>query len=168
MNEEEVRNLCEQINAMAPEVRAVPISEHFHDSQGFRMIRAMSWGTSMLAVLIGILGIMNTMLMTVFERKQEICVLLAIGWKRGRIIRMILYESALLGFAGGILGIILGSIGVRMLGAAPTIRGMLEPDLSASLLVSAALAAIAVGALSGLYPAWRSSRLAPGEALQGG
>ena len=60
----------------------------------------MSWGTSLLAVLVGVLGVMNTMLMTVFERTQEICVLLAIGWKRSRIVRMILCESALLGFLG--------------------------------------------------------------------
>ena len=68
------------------------------------MIRAMSWGTSLLAVLVGVLGVMNTMLMTVFERTQEICVLLAIGWRRGRIVRMILWESALLGLLGGIAG----------------------------------------------------------------
>ena len=57
----------------------------------------MSWGTSLLAILVGVLGVMNTMLMTVFERTYEISVLLAIGWTRARIVRMILYESALLG-----------------------------------------------------------------------
>ncbi|MDZ4405951.1 MAG: FtsX-like permease family protein [Prosthecobacter sp.] len=67
----------------------------------------MSWSTSLLAVIVGVLGVMNTMLMTVFERKQEICVLLAIGWKRTRIMLMILGESAL-----------------------PGIRGLLEPDLN--------------------------------------
>ena len=67
--------------------------------QGFRIINAMSWGTSLLAMLVGVLGVMNTMLMTVFERTHEICVLLAVGWTRGRIMRMILYESALLGFS---------------------------------------------------------------------
>ena len=167
ISEKEVRKLCQRIDDLAPDVRAVPVAEHFRDSQGFRMIRAMSWGTSILAMLIGILGVMNTMLMTVFERTQEICILLAIGWKRGRVIRMILYESALLGFAGGIMGIVLGSIGVHILSTAPTIRGMLEPDVSVSLWISAALVAIAIGALSGLFPAWRSSRLSPSQALQG-
>jgi putative ABC transport system permease protein len=47
----------------------------------------MSWGTP--SQFVGVLGVMNTMLMTVFERTHEICVLLAVGWKRGRIMRMI-------------------------------------------------------------------------------
>ena len=94
----------------------------------------MSWGTSLLAMLVGVLGVMNTMLMTVFERTQEICVLLALGWKRGRIMRMILWESALLGLFGGIVGVLLGAVGVKILGRAPPIRGLLEPDVSLELL----------------------------------
>ena len=52
--------------------------------------------------MVGVLGVMNTMIMTVFERTQEICILLAIGWKRSRILCMILWESALLEFLGGV------------------------------------------------------------------
>ncbi len=168
LSEAEVSELCEKINQMEPEIRAVKVSENFKNSQGFRLIRAMSWGTSMLAVAIGILGVMNTMLMTVFERTQEFCVLLAIGWKRSRIMRMVLYESALLGAGGGVLGVMLGALGVRLLSQAPTIRGMLQPDLGAPLLLSAMVASIVVGVISGLYPAWRGSRLSPARALQGG
>lgn len=163
--EKNVQQLCEQINSLFPEVRAVAVSEHLSSSQGYRMVRAMSWGTSLLAVLVGVLGVMNTMLMTVFERTQEICILLAIGWKRSRIVRMILWESVLLGFLGGVVGVLLGIAGVKMLQSTPAIRGLLEPDLSAGLLILAVAMAILVGVVSGLYPAWRSSRLAPGRAL---
>ena len=79
---EEMTRLCEEINRLVPEARAVIAGEHIRDSQALRIIRAMSWGTSLLAILVGVLGVMNTMLMTVFERTQEICVLLALGWKR--------------------------------------------------------------------------------------
>ena len=99
--EQEMRELSEQIHQLVPEVRAVTVSEHLSNSEGFRLARAMSWGTSLLAVTVGVLGVMNTMLMTVFERTHEICVLLAVGWTRGRIMRMVLYESALLGLVGG-------------------------------------------------------------------
>ena len=164
---EQVTKLCEQITSLVPEARAIVAGEHIRDSQAYRMIRAMSWGTSLLAVLVGVLGVMNTMLMTVFERTQEICVLLAVGWRRRRIVRMILMESAMLGFFGGVGGVLIGVIGVRLLEHTPAIRGLLEPDLNARLLATSVAIAVVVGVFSGLYPAWRSSRLTPSQALHG-
>jgi len=166
-SKEELTRLCEQITSLVPEARAVIAGEHIRDSQAYRMISAMSWGTSLLAVLVGVLGVMNTMLMTVFERTQEICVLLAIGWKRSRIVRMVLWESALLGFLGGVGGVLIGVVGVKLLVTTPAIRGLLEPELNPRLLVMAVAIAIVVGVFSGIYPAWRSSRLMPSHALHG-
>jgi putative ABC transport system permease protein len=163
----ELTRLCEQITSLVPEARAVIAGEHIRDSQAYRMISAMSWSTSLLAVLVGVLGVMNTMLMTIFERTQEICVLLAIGWKRNRIVRMVLWESALLGFLGGVVGVLIGVVGVKLLVTTPAIRGLLEPDLNPQLLVMAVAIAVVVGVFSGLYPAWRSSRFAPSHALHG-
>jgi putative ABC transport system permease protein len=163
----DVELLCDQINQLVPEGRAVVASENISNSEAYRMIQAMSWSTSLLAVLVGILGVMNTMLMNVFERTQEICVLLALGWKRWRIVRMVLWESALLGLLGGVVGVLIGAVGVNILGATPAIRGLLKPDLSTSLVAMSVALAIAVGVISGLYPAWRSSRLTPSRALRG-
>jgi putative ABC transport system permease protein len=164
---EELARLCDQITGLVPEARAVIAEDHIRESQAYRIISAMSWGTSLLAVLVGVLGVMNTMLMTVFERTQEICILLAIGWKRGRIVRMVLWESALLGFLGGVGGVLIGVVGVKLLVTAPAIRGFLEPELSPRLLFMAVVIAIVVGVFSGIYPAWRSSRLTPSHALHG-
>jgi putative ABC transport system permease protein len=166
--EQQLSELSQQIQQLVPQVRAVTLSEHLSHSEGFRIVRAMSWATSLLAIVVGVLGVMNTMLMTVFERTHEISVLLAIGWTRGRIMRMILYESALLGLFGGIVGVAIGAIGAHLLGATPAMRGLLQPDLSLPLLGLSAIIAVAVGVLSGLYPAWRSSRLTPSLALQSG
>jgi putative ABC transport system permease protein len=110
---------------------------------------------------------MNTMLMTIFERTQEICVLLAIGWKRSRIVRMVLLESALLGFVGGVGGVLIGVVGVKLLVTTPAIRGLLDPEVNPQLLVTAVAIAVVVGVFSGIYPAWRSSRLTPSHALHG-
>jgi putative ABC transport system permease protein len=166
-SKEELTRLCDQITGLIPEARAVIAGDHIRDSQAYRMISAMSWGTSLLAVLVGVLGVMNTMLMTVLERTHEICVLLAIGWKRRRIVRMILWESALLGFLGGLGGVVLGVAGVKLLVTAPAIRGLLEPELSPQLLLLAVAIAVIVGVFSGIYPAWRSSRFTPSHALHG-
>jgi putative ABC transport system permease protein len=166
--DQQLHELAQQIEQVIPQVRAMTVSEHLSDSEGFRMVRAMSWVTSLLAIVVGVLGVMNTMLMTVFERTHEICVLLALGWTRGRIMRMILYESALLGLLGGILGVAIGAAGAHLLGATPAVRGLLAPDLSVQLLALSAIIAVGVGVVSGLYPAWRSSRLTPSLALQSG
>jgi putative ABC transport system permease protein len=163
----DIQRVCAEINRVVPEARADPAGEHIAGSEGYRVINAMSWGTSLLAVLVGVLGVTNTMLMSVFERRQEIAILLAIGWRRSRIVRMILWESALLGFFGGVIGVVLGIIGVEILKHAPALRGMLEPDLRINLMLEAVAIAVIVGVLSGLYPAWRSSRVAPSLALHG-
>ncbi len=167
MSEEAVKKLCAEINALVPEARAMLAGEHVGNSEAYRFISAMSWGTSLLAVIVGVLGVMNTMLMTVFERKQEICILLAIGWRRGRIIRMVLLESALLGLLGGIGGVLIGTAGVKVMETLPAIHGLLEPDLSLRLMILSVAIAVVVGVISGLYPAWRSSRLTPSLAMQG-
>jgi putative ABC transport system permease protein len=166
-NKEQVTQLCAQVKEIFPLGRAMVASEVVGTSQGFRIARAMSWSTSLLAIVVGVLGVMNTMMMTVFERTQEICVLLAIGWKRSRIMLMVLWESALLGLLGGIIGVLVGIVGVQLLLTAPVMRGMLEPDLNWRLLTTAVVIAVVVGVLSGIYPAWRSSRLTPSHALQG-
>jgi putative ABC transport system permease protein len=165
--EEDVKKLCSAINAVVPEARALPAGDNVGNSQAYRFISAMSWGTSLLAVIVGVLGVMNTMLMTVFERKQEICILLAIGWRRGRVIRMVLLESALLGLLGGIGGVLIGTLGVKVMERMPAIHGLLEPDLSPKLMIISVAIAVIVGVISGIYPAWRSSRLTPSLAMNG-
>jgi putative ABC transport system permease protein len=162
----DVQQLCNQINQLIPEARAIVASENLNQSEISRIVGAMSWSTSLLAVLVGVLGVMNTMLMNVFERTPEICVLLALGWKRRRIVELILWESAILGLLGGIIGVFIGVVGVRLLGAT-SIRGLLEPDIGIRLLAVSVAIAIVVGVVSGLYPAWRSSRVTPSQALHG-
>lgn len=164
---EEVTALCDRIKVIFPEGRAMVAREVVGTSQGFRIARAMSWSTSILAIVVGILGVMNTMLMTVFERTHEIGILLAVGWKRRRVVYMVLCESALLGLLGGFTGVALGALGLKVLGATPFVRGLLEPDLSPQLMLISVAIAVGVGVVSGLYPAWRSSRLTPSLALHG-
>lgn len=162
-----VEALCRTIEEQHPGLRAVASGEVVGTSQGFQMARAMSWSTSLLAIIVGVLGVMNTMLMSVFERKHEIGVLLALGWQRARIMALILCESAAMGLLGGIAGVLLGAVVLAVLETTPYVRGFLEPDLGWTLALRAVLIAVLVGVVSGLYPAWRSSRLSPSIALQG-
>jgi putative ABC transport system permease protein len=164
---ERIAALCRKIQAEFPGLRAVRASEVVGTSQLFKIARAMSWSTSLLAIIVGIFGVMNTMLMTVFERTHEIGILLALGWRKRMIVGLILSEAAVMGVLGGIAGVLLGAGTLAVLGTLPEVRGLLEPDLGWRLVFQAILIAVGVGIASGLYPAWRGSRLSPSVALQG-
>lgn len=160
----QVDGIIAEVKKIYPEGRASRTNEVVGTSQGFRVANAMSWSTSLLAIIVGVLNVMNTMLMTVFERTHEIGILLAVGWKRVRIIAMVLCESALLGFLGGVAGVAIGILGLFVLEHS-AVRGTLQPDTSPQLLLLSVAIAVIVGIISGLYPAWRSSKLSPAVAL---
>jgi putative ABC transport system permease protein len=115
---------------------------------------------------VGGIGMMNTVFMSVFERTREIGVLRALGWRRTRVLGMIVREAILLGGLGGLAGILLG-IGLgRLLLMIPLMGAMLEPRYSPELMLRALVLALVLGAIASLYPAWWASRLDPLEALR--
>ena len=126
----------------------------------------MAWLTSAVALLIGGFGMMNTMIMAVHERTKEIGILRAIGWGRGRIVRMILLESLVIGVVGAIVGGIGASILVRLLTRVPTVSGLIDGRIEPRFFVYGLLLALAVGLIGGLLPAYRASRLLPTVALR--
>jgi putative ABC transport system permease protein len=162
---EEVDLLRATIRERFPSYKAFAAGEVAQSNTAIQMAKAMSWGTSIIALVVGAVGVTNTVLMSVFERTHEIGILLAIGWRRVRILRMILLESTLLSLVGGIVGIGFGFATVKILQNTPVMRGKIEGYMSAELLGVAILIALALGILGGLYPAYRGSRLHPREAL---
>jgi len=165
LDDSAIKRLCSEIDRQIPEAHAMEAANHIGDSMAYRLIHAMSWGTSLLAVLVGVLGVTNTMLMSVFERTREIGILLAIGWRRVRIIQLILWESALLGLTGGLVGILLGYAAARAIEVAPAMRGLVQADFNPGLFAIAVAIAVCVGVLSGAYPAWRGAQAEPGRSL---
>lgn len=145
---------------------ALEASEVAGRNTGVEVARGMSWATSWIALVVGAFGVANTVLMSVFERTREIGILLAIGWKRRRVMAMVLIESVVLSLLGGILGILIGLVTVRMLEQTEMLRGKLEADLGPGLFGMALAVALGLGVAGGLYPAWCASRLQPGEALR--
>ena len=136
------------------------------NNEAVKTFRAMNWGTSLIALLVGTFGVMNTMFMSVFERTREIGVLIALGWKRSRILRMIVYESMALCAAAGVLGVVLGVALLKIMSQMPIMEGKLEPHIGADLLGLAMALALGVGLLSGLYPAFRCTQINPSLALR--
>ena len=126
------------------------------------MLQASSWGISLLAIVVGALGIINTMLMSVFERTREIGVLKAVGWSNRKILTMIVGESLVItllsAVIGSIIGVVLCSVLCPMMG--------LNPLFTPYIFIQAFGIAIIVGIIGGLYPATKAVKLPPTEALR--
>jgi len=156
----------EQIEAALPGLRAVPAAERAGNNQLVRLADASAWGTSSIALIIGILGIANTMAMSVFERTREIGVLRALGWKRLQVLALIQIEAVVLAIGGGLLGILVGWTALRILAALPQTASLVSASFPLTLLAQAMGIAVLAGLAAGAFPAWRGAQLSPVEALR--
>jgi putative ABC transport system permease protein len=126
------------------------------------MVAAATAGICLLALLVGGIGIMNIMLVSVTERTREIGVRMALGARRARILSQFLVESVALSAAGGLVGVLLGG------GVALSARALFEvPAIIPAWAVILSLALTGgAGLLFGIYPASRASKLDPVEAMR--
>jgi putative ABC transport system permease protein len=126
------------------------------------LVAAATFGVCALSLLVGGIGIMNIMLVSVSERTREIGVRMALGARRRRILSQFVVESTTLSFLGGVLGVLLGAglaIGAREVYAVPA-------SVPAWAVALSLAAASGCGLLFGIYPAARASRLDPVEAMR--
>ncbi len=158
--------IVRQIEAQWPELDATlstELTERLPDVQDSRLMAAI---VSALAIIVGGIGMMNTVIMSVFERTREIGTLRALGWRRRRVLAMVLLESLTISLIGAVLGAILAFGLGALMRQIPMFGGMLVVVLSPAVLGRALLVALALGTVGGLYPAWRAANLSPVEALR--
>ena len=117
---------------------------------------------SSIGLLVGGVGVMNIMLVSVTERTREIGIRMAIGARRRNILWQFLIEAAVLSGLGGILGIMLGLAGGQIIGATTP----LPADISVFWIIIGFSFSVFVALIFGIYPAFRASRLDPIEALR--
>ncbi len=163
---ERVESVQDYLDTHFPEIDISLTSEIVEIMPDMRTMEEMIEQISFLAMFIGAVGMLNTMLMSVLERTREIGVLRALGWRRRQVVGMILQEALALGAVGGVCGITLGlglTWGITQI---PGIGGMLKASYSPELFAQALAVALVTGALGGLYPAWRATRMRPVEALR--
>ncbi|EMI54519.1 ABC transporter permease protein [Rhodopirellula sallentina SM41] len=158
--------ISKQVEAMEPEVKVRPTREHVESLSEIQVAVAMAWLTSAVAIVIGSIGVLNTMFMSIQERTLEIGLLRAIGWTRVRIISMILIESVLLSAIGAAIGIGVSFLLVSVLTHMPAVNGLIEGRIQPTVIMQGVLIALVVGFLGGLLPAYAASKLSPSEALR--
>ena len=119
-----------------------------------------------IALLVGGIGIMNIMLVSVTERTREIGIRKAVGAKRRDILRQFLVESAMLSMSGGIIGLILAVIATSLITGVELGPYPVQAPMSPDIVIIALSVAVIVGLASGIYPAYRAARLDPIESLR--
>ena len=115
-----------------------------------------------ISLLVGGIGVMNIMLVSVLERRKEIGIRKALGARERDIWGQFLVDSALLTFAGGIIGVIIGWGGSYLVDYTGTMTTLVTPDI----VILAVAVSVGIGLFFGFYPAWQASRLDPIQALR--
>jgi putative ABC transport system permease protein len=120
-----------------------------------------------IALIVGIISVANTMAMSILERQGELGLLSAVGWSPVRVASLIIGEGIAVSVLGAGFGLLLGVIGGSLLVDALGVSTYISPSITAWGLGRGLLVGVAIGVLGGIYPAWRVTRMTPLRALSG-
>jgi putative ABC transport system permease protein len=159
--------LAAAIEKSVPEVEARSMSEFMENFASLMgQVDKFLLMTVSLALLVGVVGIVNTMLMSTSERFTEFGVLRTNGWSQTDVLRLVTLESAFLGLLSGLVGCALAVAGVAV--ANQFVGGGVRLATPPWLLGLGVGLSVVTGTLGGLYPAWRAARLVPMDAIRVG
>jgi putative ABC transport system permease protein len=161
---EGVRRDIEQANPNLATVRSA--TEYGRVDRNLQFLGAAQTGARIIALVIGVIIVMNTMLLSFVERIREFGVLRAIGWSRSRLLGLVLGEAVGISFLGAGLGVVFAFVLTWGLQRFSPLRGILQAQFTAGEFWTALYAAIFIGVLAALYPSARAAMLRPGASLR--
>jgi putative ABC transport system permease protein len=165
-NEQEVADVQQRIQQMDSTLVALPVGDFVRSIGEIRLARTVAWAISAIALFIGAIGMLNTMVMSVAERVREIGTLRAIGWTKRRVVTVILCESLLLSLGGAAIGTV-AAIGLtHFLSGLPAVSGLVQGRIAPAVMFEGLLVSLAVGVMGAVYPAYWGANLPPTEALR--
>jgi putative ABC transport system permease protein len=165
-SEADVEDIKARVRATMPGFVVITSGELVQKNAVVRISKAMSNATILIAGLVGALVVFNTMLMSINERTKEIGILLALGWQRRTIVKLIIGESTILTLAGGLVGIVLGIAITWGLEHVELMRGKIDAVFSIPFMFGVLGLSVILGICGGIYPALKAARLQPSNALR--
>ncbi|MEK6201772.1 MAG: FtsX-like permease family protein [Desulfobulbaceae bacterium] len=170
---ERIEEITEALSMKVPGIQIVTMNEVMRSLASLaNSAKILSLSIAVIAVLISAVGVMNSILMAVFERTQEIGMMRAIGASRLDIFRIIIKETVLLTSVAGIVGIVLSTIAAGIIegfvrSVMPYVPSGKMIQFDPWLAVLCVVFSLVIGVLSGGYPAWKASKINPIEAIKG-
>jgi putative ABC transport system permease protein len=159
--------LADRIEAQLPDFAAMTGKDFDRQiGSATAILNAILVGIALISLAVGGLSVINTMAMSIAERTREIGIKRAIGGSRSRIVRELVTEAALIGFLGGVIGLLLGALLVSVGNELGRSSGTVLFELTAGTAITAVVFATILGALAGFFPALRAARLDPVAALR--
>ena len=157
--------VIQAIELLEPKLLPLTTDQFVSTDTRMQVASAMAWMTSMIALVIGAISTLNTMMTSVLERTVEIGILRAIGWRRWRVAKMVLLESLVWAVVASLLGSLAAVIATHWLSQSTAAAGLLSPVIDLPVLAQGFGLALVIGLLGALLPAWRASGLMPTDAF---
>ena len=158
--------VIESIESLDGRLHALATDDFVRTDTRMQIASAMAWMTSMIALVIGAIGTLNTMMTSVLERTREIGILRAIGWPRLRVFKMVIGEALLLSISASVLGCLLAIAATEAMSQHPAVRGVLSPEIGIFTVAEGTALAVLIGLIGAILPASRASRVSPTQAIR--
>ena len=165
-NHKKLVETLEKLHKAFPTITFTETGEIANNNKMLELFRGIAWGTSSIALVMCVLVVLNTMLMSVTERKREIGILSALGWQPSRIMFMIAIEAMTITCIGSLSGALLGIFSLNWIIDSTALSSYIDAQVDATLILQTLIAAVVLGTLSSLYPAWKAASVKPTEALR--
>ncbi|MCJ7522180.1 MAG: FtsX-like permease family protein, partial [Dehalococcoidia bacterium] len=160
-----VADIADLVNNSLPGIRAVAVKQIAEAEMNLMgKVNRFMLALAGITLVVGSFGVVNTMMTSVYERIKDIGIMKAVGASRRQIIKMFLYESAVVGLVGGIFGYVVGTLLSYVMG--PLIFEDLAVSYVLQYLPAALGLAILVAAIASVYPAYRASKISVADSLR--
>jgi putative ABC transport system permease protein len=165
-NKDDAASFKAMVKAKFANLIALEDAEFTRSYSQFRILKATAWAVGGCGLLMGGLGVANTMIMSVFTRIREIAILRVNGFSQVQIAAMIFGESAVVSMLGAVLGLLSGTCLLFALKLVPALHGYIDVTIQPVVMLIVILLALLTGIAGALYPAVYAMRLKAVEALR--